>query len=156
MNFILCLPVVNICFHWLSFHLKLININIFQACSIKNQGLSGTKTQFQVISRPWNKTPEILGFSRVFKMHTNSVYTCNEWNILATRVKWILNTVIIWRLRSGSSLNLHIHVTISFQVSEARTDKADQNISTGKIIETLWIKFNTKASFAVLCRWIKQ
>ena len=63
-NFILWLLVMNICFHWLSFRLKLININIFQSCSTKNQGLSRTKNQFQVISRPWNKTPEILGFSR--------------------------------------------------------------------------------------------
>ena len=112
MNFILCLPVVNICFHWLSFHLKLINIIIFQSCSIKNQGLSTTKDQFQVISRPWNKTPEILGFSTVFKMHTNSVYTSNERNILATRVNCFALEYChnIWRLRSGSSLNLQIHV----------------------------------------------
>ena len=104
-NLILWLPVMNNCFHWLSFHLKLININIFQSCSIKNQGLSRTKNQFQVISRPWNKTPEILrfqGFSRYVQTLCIQC-TCNEWNILHTRVKCFALEYChnIWRLRSG-------------------------------------------------------
>ena len=55
---------LKICLHWLSFNLKLISVDIFQSCSIQNQGLSRTKTQFQVLSRPWNRTSEIQGFSR--------------------------------------------------------------------------------------------
>ena len=55
---------LKICFHWLSLNLKLKSVHIFQSWSIKNQGLSRTKNQFQVLSRPWNQTAEIQGFSR--------------------------------------------------------------------------------------------
>ena len=49
---------LNICFHWPSSTLKLINV-IFSTLFIKNQELSRTKNQFQVHSRPWNQTLEI-------------------------------------------------------------------------------------------------
>ena len=47
------------------------NVDILRSCSVKNQGLSNAKNQFQVLSRPWNRIPEIQGFSRVFNTRTN-------------------------------------------------------------------------------------
>ena len=67
----LCTLCQKICVHSLSFHLKLTSVDIFQSCAIKNQRLSRTKNQFQGLSRSWNWTPEIQGFSRVFKMRTS-------------------------------------------------------------------------------------
>ena len=64
---------LKICFHSLLFNLKLKRVHISRSCLIKNQGLSRTENQFQGLSRPRNKTPEIQGFSRVFKVHTNPV-----------------------------------------------------------------------------------
>ena len=44
-----CLAFLNICFHWISFTLQ---ADIFRSCSIKNQGLSRTENEIQVLSRP--------------------------------------------------------------------------------------------------------
>ena len=66
---------LNICFHQISvtliktykhqYYLTLFNKKI--------KDFQGPKVDFKysVLTRPWNQTPEIQGFSRVHKMHTN-------------------------------------------------------------------------------------
>ena len=74
---------------WFPEHLFSLNFIYFKASeadtcwffSIKNQGLSRTKTEIQVLSRPWNRIPKIQGFSSVFKMHTNPIISKFFWNL---------------------------------------------------------------------------
>ena len=87
---------LKICFYWPLFNLKLASADIFWSCSIKNQGLSRTKNQFQGLSRSWNWTPEIQGFSRVFKT-TNPVGGSSTWSglkvictLLKCEVHWVV------------------------------------------------------------------
>ena len=53
------------------------SVDILKSCSkVKDQRLSKTKNRFQVLSRPWNRFPEIQGFSRVFKGFQDAYEPC--------------------------------------------------------------------------------
>ena len=58
-NFILCIPE-----HLFSFTLKLLSVDVFRFWSIKKSRTSKNQNQFQILSRPLNRTPEIQGLSR--------------------------------------------------------------------------------------------
>ena len=58
-NFILCISE-----HLFSFALKLLSVDVFRCCSIKKSRTFKNQNQFQILSRPLNRTPEIQGLSR--------------------------------------------------------------------------------------------
>ena len=58
-NFILCIPE-----HLFSFTFKLLSVDNFRFCSIKQSRAFKNQNQFQILSRPLNRTPEIQGLSR--------------------------------------------------------------------------------------------
>ena len=55
-------------------YFKAVKADIFRSCSIKPQGLSRTENEIQVLSRPWNRTPEIQGFSRRIRTLPSALY----------------------------------------------------------------------------------
>ena len=44
--------------------LKLLSVDVFRFCSIKKSRTFKNQNQFQILSRPLNRTPEIKGLSR--------------------------------------------------------------------------------------------
>ena len=56
---ILCIPE-----HLFSFTLKLLSVDVFRFCSIKKSRTYKNQNQFQTLSRPFNRTPEIQRLSR--------------------------------------------------------------------------------------------
>ena len=66
---ILCLPEHLFSLAFISF--KTLKYLYFLIFFNKKSRTFMDQNQFQVLSRPWNWTSEIQGFSRVFKTHTN-------------------------------------------------------------------------------------
>ena len=61
---------MNICFHWL-YCLKHKSVDIFPSCSVKKSRTFKNQKPISSTFKALKLTPEIQGFSRVFKMHMN-------------------------------------------------------------------------------------
>ena len=61
---------MNICFHWL-YCLKHKSVDIFPFCSVKKSRTFKNQKPISSTFKALKLTPEIQGFSRVFKMRTN-------------------------------------------------------------------------------------
>ena len=86
---------MNICFHWL-YCLKHKSVDIFPSCSVKKSRTFKNQKPISSTFKALKLTPEIQGFSRVFKMRTNPGFV------------YKIKAVLKWCTSCGHGICIHL------------------------------------------------